>query len=71
MRHTLLSARREIERLRHRNEILEAKVDVMDLLGAIFCARPPSGSMQATPDIVSEIQHAIDKIDEESVTKPK
>jgi len=29
--------------------------------------------MQATPDIVSEIQHAIDKIDEEegAVTAPK
>jgi len=38
MRHILLSARREIESLRRRNEILEAKVDVMDLLGAILCA---------------------------------
>lgn len=71
MRHTLLSARREIELLRRRNEILEAKVDVMDLLAALFCASPPSSNRGATPDIVAELQHAIDKIDEESVSAPK
>lgn len=59
MRNLLLEAKREIEQLRRRNELLEARNEVVSIFGAALLGpRPPQGF---SPDVAWALQKAADE----------
>lgn len=59
----MLQAIHEIQQLRRSNEILGAKVDVMELFGLVFRTAPKYGNNCVTEDIAWAMQRRIDEID--------
>lgn len=64
----LRDARHEIDRLRHDNEILRAKVEVMDLFALVLTTEPARRIQGAAPDVAWALQK---KIDELAAKEPK
>jgi hypothetical protein len=62
----LLIAKFEIESLRRRNEILDAKVQTMELCGALLRAQVPHGGGLVGIDVIWQLQKELDKL-----TKPE
>ena len=61
MINTLQHAKQEIQSLRHRNEILEAQMGVVEVFAAALgMKRNGSGAM--APDVVWELQKKIDEM---------
>lgn len=60
MKHLLMNAKHEIESLRRRNEILQAKVDVVEAFSAALLGPRREGGMSI--DVVWSLQKAIDQI---------
>lgn len=65
MKELLVKAREEIIALRRRNEILSAKVEVMDLFACVLHTQAAHRNDGMTIDIAWELGKEIDKIDEE------
>lgn len=61
-RHLLMRAIDEVTQLRRSNEILGAKVEVMELFGAVFRTHPNYGNDCVTEDIVWRMQQRVDEI---------
>ncbi len=61
-KHLLMSASHEIQSLRRRNEVLQAKVDGFELAGALLHARPNERNEGMAIDVVWELQREIDAI---------
>ena len=61
MKHLLQNAKLEIQQLRRANEILNAKVEVVEIFAAALLGRRPQGGM--APDVVWEIDKAIAELD--------
>lgn len=59
----MLRAIDEIQQLRRTNEVLSAKVEVMELFGLLFRAAPNYGNNCVTEDIAWAMQRRIDEID--------
>lgn len=65
MKHLLQDAKQEIESLRRRNEILSAKVEVMDLFATVLHTTPNYGNQAMSVDVAWELGKQIAKLDEE------
>lgn len=64
MRNTLAQAAAEIRGLRRANEVLQAKVDTMDLMAAMVFSTPPGRpSVGKGEDIAWKLDQEIAKID--------
>lgn len=63
LKHLLLDARHEITDLRRQNEILGAKVEVMELFACVLHTRPAGRGGGAAPDVAWAIDRAIEKLD--------
>ncbi len=59
----LSNAMHEIRDLRRRNEILNAKVEVMDLFACVLHTTPASRSQGAAPDVAWLLQKKIDELE--------
>lgn len=66
---TLREAQHEIQQLRRRNEILAAKVEVMDSFMQVLHTAPAQHSQTFAPDIVFGIEKHIARLEDEA--KPK
>lgn len=62
MEDLLLHACDEIRQLRRQNEILSAKVEVMELFGLVFRTQPNYGERGMTEDIVWKMEQTIEQI---------
>ena len=59
----LIDARDEINRLRRTNEILEAKVEMIDLFACVLNTKAAHRPNGATEDVVWHLDNAIDTLD--------
>ena len=66
----LNEARAEIQGLRRSNEILTAKVEVMDAFMCVLHTRPAEQTRGATPDVAWELTKRITEIEEEIRRRP-
>lgn len=66
----LLNAKHEIDDLRRRNEILNAKVEVMELFACVLHTEPARRSQGAAPDVAWALQKKIDEIRKEAANEP-
>jgi len=57
-------AQNEIHRLRHANEILSAKVEMIDLFACVLYTRAPEHKHNMSEDIAWKLQKQIDEIAE-------
>lgn len=57
---TMQQAAEEIRQLRRENEILGAKVEVMELFGLVFRTQPNYGNRGMSEDVVWKIERAIE-----------
>lgn len=74
MKHLLLEAAGEIERLRRQNEILGAKVETMNLFATVLHSHPAGeGALMGMQEcVVSKIRREYDRLErEEKTAKPK
>lgn len=69
MKHLLLNAKHEIEQLRRRNEILQAKVDVVETFSAALLG-PPS-NRGAAIDVAWQLQKEIEKLEAKEAPRPE
>ncbi len=67
VKNTLMLAREEIVGLRRRNEILQAKVDTMDLFHLVLRTSPTHQSIGASEDVVYHLNYLIEEADRERV----
>ena len=67
--HCLSLASDEIERLRRDNEILRAKVDVMELFGLTLRTRPDYGSQGVCEDIVWRMKKLHNEIESQRIAR--
>lgn len=65
MKYLLRDAIYEIRELRHRNEILAAKVEVMDLFALVLNTQPNHRSVGMSPDVIFSMEKRIMEIEEE------
>ncbi len=63
LKHLLQNAREEILSLRRENEILRAKVEMIDLFACILHTTPAHRSQGAAPDVAWALQKEIDNIE--------
>lgn len=63
MKDLLNEARHEILNLRRENEILRAKVEVMELFACVLHTQPARASQGMAPDVAWALQKEIDKIE--------
>ena len=68
MKHLLIDAKHEIDTLRRRNELLQAKVDVVEVFSAALLGVPRN--MGATIDISWQLQKEIDKLEHPERSEP-
>jgi hypothetical protein len=66
---TLKEAQYEIKQLRRQNEILSAKVEVMDNFMLILHTTPANRLTGASPDVVYAMENEINKL--EAAAKPQ
>ena len=59
MKHLLMNAKAEIEGLRRENQLLRAKVEVLDVFSVALLGQPRP--MGASIDVAWELQREIDK----------
>lgn len=64
MKDLLLSAKHEIEDLRRRNELLTAKVEVMDLFGCLLHTSAARRLEGQSVDVAWQLQKKIDELDD-------
>jgi hypothetical protein len=65
MKHLLNNAMYEIRDLRRRNEILSAKVEVMDLFALVLNTSPARQSIGMSEDVAWALQKKIDELNKE------
>lgn len=65
----LQEARHEIMALRRRNELLAAKVEMVELFASVHRTTPFSQPQQMAPDIVYQMERAIDELAEAELPK--
>ena len=63
MKNLLLSAKNEIVSLRRRNEILSAKVEMIDLFACILHTKPATPNCGAGIDIVPELAKKLEELE--------
>lgn len=57
----LNDAKNEISRLRQRNYLMQARLDVFDQMMQVFNCQPPSQNTGISPDVVWQIERFIEK----------
>lgn len=65
----LIDARNEITALRRTNEILAAKVEMIDLFALVLHTEPARQSRGACPDIAWQLSQAVEKYDQAQSAK--
>ncbi len=68
LKELLLNAMHEIRDLRRRNEILAAKVEMIDLFACVLHTQAASRSEGAAPDVAWALQKKIDEITSDQVS---
>lgn len=63
MKQLLIDAKEEITSLRHRNEILSAKVETMELLGGFLYAQLPSRNVGMSEDVAWKLMLEIQRME--------
>lgn len=63
MKHVLRNAQEEITRLRRQNEILSAKVEMIDLFACVLHTKPAEHVQDMSVDVVWELGKEIEKIE--------
>lgn len=58
----LIDAENEIKSLRRQNEILAAKVEVMDLFAGVLHTSPACRQRGASPDVAWQLRNKIDEL---------
>jgi hypothetical protein len=71
IKNLLLQAQHEIIDLRRRNEVLQAKVDTMDLFALVLNTSPAHGSVGMAEDVAWALQREIDNIEKLNTLDPK
>lgn len=66
----LTNASNEIRSLRRRNELLSAKVEMIDLFALVFHTRPASPSAGYAPDVVFALSRKIAELQQEERNRP-
>lgn len=69
MKTLLVEAKHEILNLRRENEILRAKVEVMELFACVLQTQPARNSQGGSPDVAWGLQKQIDAIEVEKGLK--
>ena len=62
LEHLLTNAMYEIHALRRRNEILSAKVEMIDLFACVLHTQPASSPQGASPDVAWALQKKLDEL---------
>lgn len=70
MQELLLNAKSEIMMLRRENEILRAKVEVMDLFAVVLHTEPARSGRGVAPDVAWALQKESDRIEAERQATP-
>lgn len=65
----LMNAKHEIEMLRRRNEILDAKVSVMELFACVLHTKPAMRSETASVDVAWQLQKKLDELEKEPLKR--
>ena len=63
MKNTLASAKHEIIALRRQNELLRAKVEVMDLFAVVLHTKPAYPDQCVSVDVVWEIERELEELE--------
>jgi hypothetical protein len=71
MKQLLIDAKSEILALRRKNEILQAKVEVMDLFSLVLHTRPAYSEHGAVVDVAWQLQKEIQEIETQEALKQK
>jgi hypothetical protein len=66
---TLTEAIHEIQSLRRRNEVLSAKVEMIDLFACVLHSKPAERTNGASVDIAWFLQKEVDRLDKEEKEK--
>ena len=69
MKHTLIEAKAEIEALRRQNEILRAKVEVMDLFACALHSPPATYNPAMGANVTWELEREIARIESEEIAR--
>lgn len=64
MKDLLLEARQEIIGLRRSNELLRAKIEMVELFASVHRTTPFQQPQQMAPDVVYQMDRAIDELTE-------
>ena len=67
MKQELIDAVHEINSLRRENEILRAKVEVMEFFALVLHTKPQCFGILASPDIVQKLNETIQQIEKEEL----
>lgn len=67
LKELLNDARHEILDLRRRNEILGAKVEMIDLFACVLNTQPAARTQGAAPDVAWALQKKIDELTSDAV----
>lgn len=65
MKSLLLETMHEIRTLRRQNEILSAKVEMIDLFATVLYTKPHEPIVGMSEDVAWKLQRAIDQVDSE------
>lgn len=71
IKNLLLHAQSEILSLRRRNEVLQAKVDTMDLFALVLRTQPAFQSVGMGEDVAWLIDKEVQEIDRREAAKPQ
>ena len=71
MKNLLNEARHEILKLRRQNEILRAKVEMIDLFAVVLHTKPAYPDQCSAVDVAWQLQTEIDKLNEAERTAPQ
>jgi hypothetical protein len=67
----LRSAANEIRDLRRRNELLNAKVEMIDLFACVLQTQAASRSVGASPDVAWALDKKVDELQQEEDRRPR
>lgn len=70
LKHLLQDARGEILQIRRENEILRAKVEMIELFACLLHTQPARSSQGMAPDVAWAIQKKLDELQLEEAQKP-
>lgn len=71
MKQLLIDARNEIQQLRRQNEILRAKVEMVDLFACVLHTKPAEKTQAMAPDVAWQLDKLIETLSESAAAAAK